>query len=240
MSDKLPEIAKILDDTRIRPVSDFSILNPNTFRKTDASIDQESKDPKMTIDQNKIEIKVNKTEGYNESVNEVVKSVVVRAKVEADRSNNKENIARYNLVVDFAIDNSFISRQELELRSQEEKLRLETKNDIETAESVLNKVDSIIARAEEALKNIEKFQPESVKEIYFVGMKLQAMLELKLDSNTLNEIQNALKRINNVIGQIESKVKYNETAKQKSSESKSPLNIFSGLILPLNFYSLTS
>lgn len=239
MSDKLPEIAKILDDTKIRPMSDFSILNPNTFKKTNASIDQESKDPKMPIDQNRIEIKVNKTEGYNESVNEVVKSVVVRAKVEADRSNNKDNIARYNQVVDFAIDNSFISRQELELRYQEEKLRLEVKNDVETAESVLKKVDSIIAKAEEILKNIESFQPESFEEIYFVGMKLEAIMELKLDPDTLHEVQNALKRIKNVIRDVENKIEYNKNElfnkTDNNTVSTRPLSFFSGLFKPYSY-----
>lgn len=235
MSDKLPSSA--LDGISTRPLSDFSNLESKSFKAF--RITEKQPDKKTTPLLNP-EIKLTKTEDYDNSVNELVKSVVVRAKVEADRSNNNENIARYNHVVDYAVNNFLINKQELEIRYQEEKLRLETKNDIETVESILNKVDTVIARAEEGLKNIDNFQPESVEEIYFVGMKLKAMLELKLDSNTLNEVQNALKRISDVIEQIESKVKYNQTIEQKNSEFKSPLNLFSSLFPPMNFYSLIS
>lgn len=234
MSDKLS--SSVLDGIGTRPLSDFSNLESKSFKAV-RTIEKQP-DKKITPLLNP-DIKVTKIEDYDNSVNELVKSVVVRAKVEAGRSNSNENIARYNHVVDYAINNFLIDKQELEIRYQEEKLRLEVKNDVETAESVLKKVDSIIAKAEEILKNIESFQPESFEEIYFVGMKLEAIMELKLDPDILHEVQNALIRIKNVISDVESKIEYNKNELFNKTDnttiSTRPLSFLSGLFKPYSY-----
>lgn len=224
MSDKIAEVPSILTDISTRPLSDFSILKPNSFKEV--QITEESSDKKIMPLLNP-EIKVIKSEDYNKSVNELVKNVVVRAKVEAGRSKNEVNIAKYQEIEKYAVNNGIIGQEELNARFE-----AVVKEDVQEAESVLKEVDSAIEMAVSALKNIENFDPANFTEIYFVAMKLDSILDLKLDSSTRRDVENAKKRIHNVMELIEKNVEYNKSTVQEGSNIQSPFSLLSRLFAP--------
>jgi hypothetical protein len=222
MSDKLS--SSVLTELDTKPMTHFSGLMPDSFKKV--QIKEETSDKKM-MPLSTPEIKVIKSKEYDESVDELVKRVVVRAKIEAGRSKNLDNIKRYAEIESYALNNSIISQEELNARFE-----AVVKEDVQEAESVLKEVDIAIEMAVAALKNIENFDPANFTEIYLMEMKLVAMLDLKLDSSTKHNVENALKRIHNVMGLIEKNVEYNKKTEEKDGEVKSPLSIISSLLVP--------
>jgi len=222
MSDKLS--SSVLDGISTRPLSDFSNLESKSFKAV--RIIEKQPDKKILPLLNS-EIKVTKTEDYDNSVNELVKSVVVRAKVEAGRSKNEENIAKYQEIEKYAVNNHIINQDELNARFE-----AVVKEDIQEAESVLKEVDNAIEMAVAALNNIENFDPTNFTEIYFVAMKLNSILDLKLDSSTRRDVENAIKRIHNVMELIEKNVEYNKPAVDEHSNIENPFSLFTQLFSP--------
>ncbi len=217
---------------KVRAALDSSVTPPLksldlSFKATNALINDENKIGTATMSAMPEKLTEEQLIKYNESINEVVKGVVVRAKVEAGRSKNEVNIAKYQEIERYAVNNGIISQKELDARFE-----AVIKEDVQEAESVLAEVDSAIEMAVAALNNIENFDPADFTEIYFVSMKLDAILTLKLDSATRNDALNAKKVVGNVIRDIASKVKYNRTSDEKDSKVESPLIIVSNFFAP--------
>ncbi|MFZ3301726.1 MAG: hypothetical protein WA152_03375 [Microgenomates group bacterium] len=214
----------VLDGIETKPLSSFDGLKSSNINKV--QIEERRSDDKVMSVLNP-EIKVVKSEYYEESVNELVKNVVVRAKVEAGRSKNDENIAKYQEIEKYAVNNHIISQDELNVRFE-----AVVKEDVQAAETVLKEVDSAIEMAVAALKNIENFDPANLTEIYFVAMKLDSILDLKLDSSTRHDVENAIKRIHNVMELIEKNVEYNKSTLEEHTNIENPFSFLTQLFSP--------
>lgn len=227
MSDKLS--SSVLDGLTTRPLSDFSNLKPDSFKAV--QIAEESFDKKMMPLSNP-EIKVVKSKEYEKSVNEVVKNVVVRAKVEVERSNNKDNILEYNKVIDYALDNQIISHEELDAKYQ----KFVLKENNSRAEAALKLAEETIAKVESTLQKLENFEPEEFSEIYFVGFELQGLLELNLDRDTKTKVSHALDSVRLVIAHIEKKVDKNLKDSDAVVEFKNPFLNLGNLFRIKNYF----
>jgi hypothetical protein len=232
MSDiSVAELRNHVDGVNIPPMATFNALKPEVIAKvenvtanpiTSESVAMPAMPEKMTEEQLK---------KYNESVNEVVKGVVVRAKIVAEKNGNPENVKKYNELIESVIKREIMTPQELESRVLETKAQDERNENKIRAEAALKKVEEAMAQVEAAIKNIENFSPEDYSDIYLVNFELQGLLQLDLDPVTKSKVEIAHINLGLVIKDLEERVD-KVLNPDNGDEVKNPLSIISGIFAP--------
>lgn len=141
MDGNSPDIKSIMESVTTPPISQFESLSPNNIKVNDVVDDPISVNLSEVNPNNILPSKENLTK--DETVDQVIKSLGVKAQELVNKSDNEENKAIYARIVDSA--NSILRNEEL--KRQDEELKLEQQN---------TKADQLISQIENLLQQDNK------------------------------------------------------------------------------------